>query len=30
VSSRGAEMMEMDLKELMEKTIVAMRENPVV
>ncbi len=29
VISRGAEMMEMDLKELMEKTIVAMRENPV-
>ena len=29
VISRGAEMMEMDLKELMEKTIVAMRDNPV-
>jgi predicted hydrolase (HD superfamily) len=29
VISRGAEMLNMDLKELMEKTIVAMRENPV-
>ena len=29
VISRGAEMVEMDLKDLIEKTIVAMRENPV-
>ena len=29
VISKGAEMLEMDLKELMEKTIAAMRENPI-
>ena len=29
VISRGAEMLEMELKDLMEKTIVAMRDNPI-
>ena len=29
VISRGAEMLEMELKDLMDKTITAMRDNPV-